>query len=103
MTIADLAKKASSLEGTQVKVAGHVVKENDGILGKNWIHLQDGTGSATDKSNDVLVTTDGTAKVGDVVEATGTVRTKQDYGSGYAYDFLLEHATVTVRGAGAAN
>ena len=93
-TIGDLAKKAASLEGTQATVIGKVVKVNTGIMGRNWIHLQDGTGSASDKSNDLLVTTDGTAQVGDEIQASGTVRTKQDYGAGYAYEFLLEHATV---------
>jgi hypothetical protein len=94
LSIADLASKAASLEGTQATVAGKVVKENEGIMGRNWIHIQDGTGSATDKTNDVLVTTDGTAKVGDAIVATGKVRTKQDFGSGYAYDFMLEQASV---------
>ncbi len=94
MTIAELAKKAASLEGQQVTVAGNVVKENDGIMGRNWIHIQDGTGSAADKTNDLLVTTDATAKVGDAIVATGTVKTKQDFGAGYAYDVLLEQASV---------
>jgi hypothetical protein len=95
ISIADLAKKAQSLEGQPVTVTGNVVKVNDGILGRNWIHVQDGTGNAGDKTNDVLVTTDATAKVGDKIVATGTVKTKQDFGSGYAYDFMLEKATVS--------
>jgi hypothetical protein len=94
ISVADLAKKASSLEGTQVKVAGKVVKENDGIMGRNWIHIQDGTGSADDKSNDLLITTDDKSKVGDSIVAVGTVRTKQDFGSGYAYEVLVEKASV---------
>lgn len=94
MTIADLAKKAPALEGKPVTVVGTVVKVNDGIMGRNWIHLQDGTGSAAAKTNDVLVTSDAKAALGSVVVATGTVKTKQDFGSGYAYDFLLEQATV---------
>ncbi|MGO8997239.1 MAG: nucleotide-binding protein [Polyangiaceae bacterium] len=97
--IADLAKRAPGLEGSQVTVTGKVVKENDGIMGRNWIHIQDGTGSAADKTNDVLVTSDATAKLGDQVVATGTVKTKQDFGSGYAYEFMLEKASVTPAGA----
>ena len=99
MAIADLAKKAPSLEGKTVTLAGKVVKENDGIMGKNWIHIQDGSGNAADKSNDLLVTTDGTAKLGDAVVVTGTVRIKQDFGSGYAYDFMLEKASVAPQSA----
>jgi hypothetical protein len=94
ITIADLAKGAAGLDGKEVTVSGKVVKENDGILGRNWIHLQDGSGTAADGSNDVLVTTDGTAKVGDALVATGTVRTNQDFGSGYSYKFMLEKAAV---------
>jgi hypothetical protein len=94
ITIADLAKKASSLDGQQVMVSGKVVKENDGIMGRNWIHIQDGTGSEASKTNDLLVTSDGTAKVGDAIIATGTVKTRQDFGSGYAYDFMIEKATI---------
>ncbi len=94
ISVGDLAKQAASLEGKEVNVAGKVVKENDGIMGRNWIHIQDGTGSAGDKSNDLLITSDDKSKVGDSITATGTVKTKQDFGSGYAYDFLLEKASV---------
>jgi len=93
-SIAELAQRASSLEGKEVTVSGHVVKETDGILGRNWIHVQDGTGSASDGSNDVLVTTDATSKVGEAIVATGTVRLNQDFGSGYAYKFMIEKASV---------
>jgi hypothetical protein len=99
-SIADLAKNAPSLEGKLVKIAGHVVKETDGVLERNWIHIQDGSGSAKDGSNDVLVTTDVAAapqKLGDEVVATGTVRTNQDFGAGYAYKFMLEKAALTAR------
>jgi hypothetical protein len=99
-SIADLAKNAPSLDGKLVKVAGHVVKETDGILDRNWIHIQDGTGSAKDGSNDVLVTTDVAAApraIGDEVVVTGTVRTNQDFGAGYAYKFMLEKAALTAR------
>jgi hypothetical protein len=93
-SIADLARRASALEGTEVTVTGRVVKENDGILGKNWIHVQDGSGRAEDGTNDVLVTTDATAKVGQTIAVTGTVRTNQDFGSGYAYKFMIEKASL---------
>ena len=74
--------KSAELKDKPVLVRGRIVKYNQGIMGKNWIHLRDGTGSAADNSNDVLVRTTGEAKVGDVVLARGTVRTDQDFGSG---------------------
>jgi hypothetical protein len=72
-----------------------VVKFNGGILGTNWIHLQDGTGSAENGTNDLTVTTSGTASVGDVVTATGTLVTDKDFGAGYTYAVMLENAELT--------
>ena len=63
-------------------------------MGKNWIHLRDGSGAAADRTDDVLVTTLATTKVGDVVTVTGVVRTDKDFGSGYSYKVLVEDATL---------
>ena len=73
-----------------VVIRAKVVKFNGGIMGKNWIHLRDGSGSAADNSNDILVTSKDEAKVGDVVIAKGIVKTDVDLGSGYAYKVLVE-------------
>jgi hypothetical protein len=63
-------------------------------MGKNWIHLRDGTGAEADRTNDVLVTTLDEVKLGDVVTLKGTVRTDRDLGSGYSYKVLVEDATL---------
>ena len=73
-------------------VRGKVVKFNGGIMGKNWIHLRDGSGAAADGSNDLLVTTADQAAVGDTITAEGLVRTDKNFGSGYAYKVLIEDA-----------
>jgi hypothetical protein len=70
------------------------VKFNSGIMGKNWLHVRDGTSSAADNTNDLLVTTTAPAKVGDVVTVKGVVHTDRDFGSGYAYKVLLEDAAL---------
>ena len=70
------------------------MKYNPEIMGRNWVHLRDGTGSALDNSNDLLVTTTNEAEIGDVVTAKGIVRTDMDFGSGYAYKVLIEEATL---------
>lgn len=94
MKVADVVNKAAALKGKPVAVRGRVVKYNAEIMGVNWMHLQDGSGSAADGSNDILVTTSATAKVGDVVTMEGVVATDKDFGSGYSYKVLIEKATL---------
>ena len=98
MTIASLWSERKALAGKPVTIHGVVVKYNAGILGVNWIHLQDGTGKAADGSNDVTVTAtdDPGIKVGDTVVATGTVVLDKNIGSGYAYPVLVENARLSV-------
>jgi hypothetical protein len=93
-TVAEVMTKTAELKDKSVKVRGKVVKYNSGIMGKNWIHLRDGTGVASADTHDVLVTTTTAAKVGDIVTVTGTVRTDKDFGSGYSYKVLIEDATL---------
>jgi hypothetical protein len=91
-TIAEIMNKGAELKDQTVLVRGKVVKYNPEIMGKNWIHLRDGSGSAANKTNDVLVTTVNQAKIGDIVTVKGIVRTDQDFGSGYSYKVLIEEA-----------
>ena len=93
-TIAELFAEGAKLADREVSVRGRVVKFNSGIMGRNWIHIQDGSG--LEGSNDLTVTTDDTAKVGDLVVIRGTLKTDQDFGYGYAYALLIEQAEVDV-------
>jgi hypothetical protein len=93
-TVADIVTKAADLKDKPVQVRGKVVKYSAEIMGKNWIHLRDGSGSEANNSNDILVTTGSPAKVGDVLTVSGTVRIDKDFGSGYAYKVLIEDATL---------
>ncbi len=94
LSIAETWAKRVSLAGKAVTVRGTVVKANDGIMGFNWFHLQDGTGQAADGTNDLTVTTDALVKVGDVVTVSGTLAIDKDFGAGYSYRAILEKATV---------
>jgi len=89
-TVADIVAGKDKLKGQTVLVRGKVVKYNPGILGRNWIHLRDGSGSAADRTNDVLVTSKSATKLGDVVLVKGIVRTNQDFGAGYSYPVMIE-------------
>lgn len=95
--IGDVWLQMDRLARTTVSVRGVVVKYNGGVMGKNWIHLQDGSGDASIGTHDLAVTSLDEAAVGDTVTVTGTVRTNVDVGAGYTYVLLLENATVSGR------
>jgi hypothetical protein len=93
-TVADIVSKAKQLKTKTVVLSGKVVKYNSGIMGKNWIHLQDGSGSAASGTNDILVTSAAATQIGSVITVTGVVQTDKDFGAGYTYKVLIEDATV---------
>lgn len=93
-TVSEVFAGKGELAGKDVSLRGKVVKFSPEIMGKNWIHLQDGTGS--EGTNDLTVTTAATAKVGDTVLISGKVSVDKDFGYGYKYDVILEDAKVTV-------
>jgi uncharacterized protein YycO len=95
MTVAALNQNKAKLVGKTISAKGKVVKVNDGIMGRNFLHIQDGTGDA--KNNDLAVTSKQTAKVGDQVTISGVVVVNKDFGSGYSYPLLIEEASITVK------
>ncbi len=95
VTVAELFSRKADLSGKPVKFRGRVVKLNRGIMGKNWLHIQDGTGEPG--SNDITVTSpDGFAAVGSLVVIEGTLALDQDFGAGYTYAVIVEKAKVTI-------
>ncbi len=94
-TVADIYSKKSSLSGKSVKVKGKVVKINENIMGVNWIHIQDGTGNQG--THDLLITSESSAKVGQIIIAEGNLVIDKDFGSGYFYSVLLENSKITVQ------
>jgi hypothetical protein len=94
-TVSEIYAAKASLKDAPVAVRGKVVKYNPGIMGKNWIHLRDGSGSNERKDNDLTVTTPDSAAVGDVVLVKGKVRLDRDFGSGYIYPVIIEDAKVS--------
>ena len=93
-TVSEIWAQRTALKEKPVAVRGKVVKFNAGIMGKNWLHLRDGSGAAG-KDNDITVTTDDQTAVGDVVLVKGTVRIDKDFGAGYAYPVIIEDAKVS--------
>ncbi len=93
-TVEEIFTAKADLAGKEVAVRGKVVKYSPEIMGKNWIHLQDGTGS--EGTNDLTITTSSAAKVGDTVLVSGAITLDKDFGHGYQYDVIVEDAKVTV-------
>ncbi len=93
-TVAVLNQNKAALAGKTVSAKGKVVKVNNGIMNRNFIHVQDGTGDAS--SNNLIVTSKQTANVGDKVTISGVVAVNRDFGSGYSYPLLIEDASITV-------
>ncbi len=93
-TVGEILSAPADHAGKEVSFRGRVVKVNSGIMGKNWLHVQDGTGEVG--QNDLLVTTDASAEVGDLVLVRGKAATDKDFGYGYKYAFIVEDAQVAV-------
>jgi hypothetical protein len=93
-TVAEVFAKKADLTGKDVLVRGRVVKFTGEVMGKNWIHVQDGTGSVG--SNDLTISTSATADVGNTVLVRGKLVTDRDLGAGYHYDVIIEDGTVSV-------
>lgn len=93
-TVSETYEKAEKLDKTTVVVRGKVVKVSKGIMGKNWVHLRDGSGDPGKGTNNLVVTTQDDPNIGDVVTAKGTVYKDKDFGAGYKYRVIVEEATV---------
>ena len=93
-SVSETYEKAGKLDKKTVVVRGKVVKVSKGIMGKNWVHLRDGSGDPAKGTNDLVATTQDLPKVGDVVTAKGTLYKDKDFGAGYKYQVIVEEATV---------
>lgn len=96
-TVEELYKKRADLNDKTVIVKGKVVKVSTGIMQRNWVHIQDGTGDAAKGTHNLVVTStsENVPANGDVVIATGTLLKDKDFGAGYKYDAIIENATFT--------
>lgn len=92
--VSETYEKAGKLDKKTVVVRGKVVKVSKGIMGKNWVHLRDGSGDPGKGTNNLVVTTQDVPKVGDVVTAKGILYKDKDFGAGYLYKVIVEEATV---------
>jgi len=91
-TIEKIYAEKNDLIGKLIEVKGKVVKYNPQIMNRNWIHIQDGTGSANDY--DLVVTSADEVKVGDIIIVKGPVTIDKDFGAGYFFPVVIEDARI---------
>jgi hypothetical protein len=88
ITIAKLLETKEKQAGKTVKIKGIIVKFNPQIMGKNWVHIQDGTDFKG--AFDLTITTNSEVTVGETATFEGKISLKKDFGYGYFYDVLME-------------
>lgn len=88
--ISELVNNVKKYEGKTVQLDGECTKINLGIMGKNWIHLKDGS----QDDYDLVITSDEIVDVGSVLTIKGDVVLNKDFGAGYKYDLILENGII---------
>lgn len=93
LKIEQIFSAKENYEGKIIEIRGVVVKVNKQVMGKNWVHIQDGT--SADGKFDLTITTQDEVKVGDEVTFKGKLYLDKDFGAGYFYDVIVEEAVLT--------
>ncbi len=96
-TVAEIFEQAKDLDGQKVRVRGQVVKFNANIMGRNWLHLQDGSGDPMQNTHDLVVTTSEQLSGPNVITIEGVVAADKDFGAGYKYVVLIEDSTIVTQ------
>ena len=89
-TVAEIYQQGAALNQKKVVVRGKVVKVSANIMGKNWIHLQDGSGKPEAGTHDLVLTSQQKPTVGEILVAEGILAANKDFGAGYRYDVIVE-------------
>jgi hypothetical protein len=93
-SVEECFEQGKALQGKTVRVRGKVMKISRMIMGKNWLHIQDGTGNPLKNHHDLVVTTMEDPGDGVIVTIEGTLNFERDFGAGYKYDVIIEDAKI---------
>ena len=88
--ISEIIDNPDKYKGKKVQVTGQCVKVNPNIMGRNWIHLKDGSKD----DYDFVLTSSTIVPEGQVVTLSGVVTLDKDFGAGYRYEIIVEEATI---------
>jgi hypothetical protein len=86
--ISELLANKQNYSGKTVKVTGQVTKYNPQIMGKNWVHIQDG--SEFQGGFDLTITTAQSVTLGSTITFEGRIVLDKDFGYGYFYAVMME-------------
>jgi len=93
-SVEEIFSQAQELNGQKVVVRGIVVKVSANIMGRNWVHLQDGTGNPMKNTHDIVATTSEHPELNSEVTIEGVVAAEKDFGAGYKYAAIIEQAKI---------
>jgi hypothetical protein len=92
ITVAQVFANRDNYSGKEIEIKGVVVKVNKEVMGKNWIHIQDGT--SDNGIFDLTVTSTDVAEVNDEIKVKGKITLNKDFGYGYSYEVIMEEAKI---------
>lgn len=93
-SVGECFEKGKELDSKTVRVRGKVMKISRMIMGKNWLHIQDGTGNPMKNQHDLVVTTAEEPTEGEVITVQGVLKANRDFGAGYKYEVIVEDAKI---------
>lgn len=93
-SVGECFDRAKELDGKTVRVRGKVMKISRMIMGKNWLHIQDGTGDPVKNQHDLVATTTEDPGENTIVTIEGVLTANRDFGAGYKYEAIVENAKV---------
>ncbi len=93
-SVGEIFSQAKELNGQKVSLHGIVTKVSANIMGRNWVHLQDGTGNPMQNTHDIVATTSDLPELNSKITVEGILAAEKDFGAGYKYAAIIEQATV---------
>ncbi|MBK8348376.1 MAG: SH3-like domain-containing protein [Saprospiraceae bacterium] len=90
--LSDLFTNKTKYDGQIITVSGECIKVNNGIMGRNWVHIQDGS-KLKGKAIDLTVTTNMNIEIGSKLALKGKITLNKDFGAGYKYEIIMEEAS----------
>lgn len=89
-TVAQIRADKQALAGQRVRLRAKVTRYTPKVMGMNWLHVQDSS-----SAEDLTVTTQAEAAVGDLLTLEGVLALDKDFGAGYVYELIIEGAELS--------